>query len=735
MYLKPFAWIPEGAFCRNRENDAVFIKIAMCTTLLLEYPSELSIDDIADIIDEFVPDDIIQSKRDPTIIWMRNPVMTEEYTVEGKLCQSATSIPTCASTGEEIMTNDKWINSRIDPEGVLASFWRARNLNPYGWMLVKEYKALDVRSLTKTNRFYKRPSDQSICISCSIEIMANENDIFPADNIVIEEVGRTVLFWDIESISPSRQFTDPTKPEDRITLISVIIDKQNSPSPTAYILTTEDVNEKLVPEVEIKLNIIHYSSEAELIMGFFGIWMSSDIDSAVYYNGDSYDMPYLIERMKINNIDIPFLGRMAPLKTNGIMEIKIPTPFGRETKSTFDAPGVEIIDLTIFYRRFYPGMINYKLETIGNKFLGEGKTGLDVETMFSIIESMNRDMMAKVVWYSYKDTLLLYRLWSKYDVNHIISSLCNFSGCTSEELLRMSDKLLVRRLINNIDPSTSIGDFTIKKKIPYIKVAKKGFYTNISIYSYEHIILRAFEMLLENIDIDNPGRQYVTKVFDSIKEFPCRIQGMVLNSTAFYGSNLSKYMNQLLDLIPELIAVDEDYFYCKSNNSLDDLFGAPRQKYILYAHFGSGSSIAVVNPSTLIRFGSNKICRYKYEYIRIIVDDYLMKIINGKDPRGKKIDPNDIESMSSHLLTLTSKVKSLDHYSGKKETIQYTLAKIIAEKGIVVKTWLSVKYLYTINGVYLVEKDEDYVSRPKLDSDKYAKDINSIYSILDSLMV
>jgi len=707
--LKPFSWSDDAAFCRNERNEVVYLRIKdIGMTLTLKYNNILDDDDLIDIADGFSGDDIDVSNLDRSVVSIRNPLLTDEQS--GKM---------------------RYKEAIVNPGGSLHNFWKARNILPYQWIYVDNYRHIK--------------SDTRTCVSCHHEIETKESNIFPSnhpDNLestlskLYPGMGKglsssTILFWDIESISPDRQFTDANKESDRIVSISVTI--LSDYKYTNYLLFSEALNKDLLPK-DIVINI--YNNESDLIMAFYSLWITNSPDKVVHYNGDSYDVPYIITRSKLNGIEIPFLGRTPPSseqQIEGVKKIIIQTPMGTEEKESFDTPGVEIIDLVLFFRRFHPGLENYRLETIGRKFLGEGKTGLDIETMFEIIESKDPDRMAEVALYSYQDTLLLYRIWKDLNIEDTINNLSGKLLCSNEDILRFSDNEFVKRIFIRLDDSTSFSSFYIKK-LGYTSEAGTKFYQNVSLYSYEYIAKRSIEIMMSG-----DKKEFVERLAKSISGLPCKLQMMVLYSSSMTNNYIDILINELSQKVPGIIAIDENYVWYSGNiedaSFLDSLFGKPKTSYKLYMSLSSESSIIVNSDNSIIRYGLNKISRHKYEFIRMIVDDYLTLIMNGIDPRSNKITQDGLGKVNPKLLVLSAKVKSINHYkpSGKADTVQRQLAKIVSSMGINIDTWLKVNYLNTTTGPHLILKDEDY-NVQNIDIKKYVKDINSVYRTLDKIL-
>ena len=202
--------------------------------------------------------------------------------------------------------------------------------------------------------------------NCDIEIKTSEEFVHKFSSDV--KISTNKLFWDIEVISPDRNFTDATNPTHEIFMISAISEIDNNV--VAYILTTKNTDD--FPEATFK----KYETEKELIIGFFDLWRKINPDRCMHYNGDSYDMPYILKRAKL--LDIKILSLSKLLSPSIVISQLHPSPIGIQRDETIISPGVEKLDLITYLRRFYPGNTNYRLETTGILYLGEGKSGLEI---------------------------------------------------------------------------------------------------------------------------------------------------------------------------------------------------------------------------------------------------------------------------------------------------------------------------------------------------------------------
>jgi hypothetical protein len=206
-------------FCIDLKGQYVYVRLDALSTIIVEYKDDITDDDVVDIYSSYQPKDIYASLITSKSIIMRDATFDNYNNVKKEL------------NGFE-----------QDPQGLLSSFWKARNIKPYSWIYVEKYEPLKKKY---TN--------------CDIEIKTREEFIYSTSKDIIIKTRK--LFWDIEVISDSdRNFTDATNPTHEIFMISAISEINNKT--TAYILTTKNTDE--FPEATFE----KYDTEKNLIIGF-----------------------------------------------------------------------------------------------------------------------------------------------------------------------------------------------------------------------------------------------------------------------------------------------------------------------------------------------------------------------------------------------------------------------------------------------------------------------------------
>ena len=298
------------------------------------------------------------------------------------------------------------------------------------------------------------------------------------------ERNQRVVLYDIET-QGGEQFPDPRVPENKIFMISLIIIHNGIVE--GYLLHLDDIGK--IKETEIHFSLLQFPSEKELLNAFFILLKDSDFIFA--YNGDLFDFPYILNRCKLLSLPI-YNFTKNPDITILPKEDRIFTTFGYQMVTTINTPGVEFIDLLIYFRKFYPNFQNHKLNTISKTFLNQEKVGLEIATMQQYVKGKNPDELAEVAIYSIYDSILLYNLYQKLDLLSTLKKISNFLNSTIHQLLYAPQNSILQNYLSRIDPSLALKS-SINAFTDLLFPPKLGHYINIFKFSYSDLLLSFLE--------------------------------------------------------------------------------------------------------------------------------------------------------------------------------------------------------------------------------------------------
>jgi DNA polymerase elongation subunit (family B) len=146
--------------------------------------------------------------------------------------------------------------------------------------------------------------------------------------------------------------------------------------------------------------------EYQLIQQFLSCWEELDLDIITGWNIEFFDIPYLVNRIKLLFNDSE-AKRLSPWRILGekIVEFR-----GKENQS-FDPAGISVLDYYQLYRKFtFGNQESYKLDFIAQLELGEKK--IDYSEYGNLLE-LYKNNYQKFIEYNIHDTVLVDRLDDK----------------------------------------------------------------------------------------------------------------------------------------------------------------------------------------------------------------------------------------------------------------------------------------------------------------------------------
>lgn len=215
------------------------------------------------------------------------------------------------------------------------------------------------------------------------------------DNDSLEDKPLKIFYWDIETYSPE-SFPEPAEARDSINLITIY----DTLSKKYYSWGLKPYKSKNPDEV-----YVYCKNEYYLIDKFLDFWEKDPPDVMVGWNSESFDVPYLINRIKNLKGEEEYM-RLSPIKNvykrEGVVINKYNKPIDK-----WYINGVSNLDYMIIYKAFSRGdSESYSLNFIAEKELKEGKIDFGSG---NLAELSNNDWN-KFVEYNIQDVKLLVKL-------------------------------------------------------------------------------------------------------------------------------------------------------------------------------------------------------------------------------------------------------------------------------------------------------------------------------------
>jgi len=277
-----------------------------------------------------------------------------------------------------------------------------------------------------------------------------------------------IMGFDIEvySSNPSRM-PDPNKPEDKVFQISCVLNREGSEDYDKYLLSLGEPSAKWVGK---DVNIYGYDNEAELLIGFTNFIREHNPNLITGYNILGFDIPYMIDRAKLNMCISEFDRQGFPVYKHAKEKtIKWSSSAYKNQEFQFlNAEGRVFVDLLPIIRRDYK-LNNYKLKTVSEHFLDDDtKDPLTAKDIFKCYEvgttkkadgSYSRKAVkaiSDVGKYCVQDTALCNKLMDKLDIWTGLAEMakvCNvniFSLYTQGQQVKVFSQVYYFCMYNNI---------------------------------------------------------------------------------------------------------------------------------------------------------------------------------------------------------------------------------------------------------------------------------------------
>ena len=177
-------------------------------------------------------------------------------------------------------------------------------------------------------------------------------------------------------------------------------------------------------------NVIPYPSEEHMLRGFLEYYNRINPDLVGGWNSNSFDIPFLINRLKNLRMDA---NELSPNNVYGKSGAWVwEADEGKYLNPQID--GVVLFDLFKYYKKINLAQIpSYSLENVGQEEFGEGK----IEDPRDPGELWKEDP-EKLVEYNIKDVELCVRIEQKRELVNFVDSLRQMVGCNFSDFYYFS---------------------------------------------------------------------------------------------------------------------------------------------------------------------------------------------------------------------------------------------------------------------------------------------------------
>lgn len=202
---------------------------------------------------------------------------------------------------------------------------------------------------------------------------------------------------------------------DSIITISYVLRKQNNETHRVCFINTNNKPFTLesvesVPEVDGVIYVVPFDDEKIMIEAFLELLFRSNPDDILDYNGDKFDIPFLLTRMKLLKINDRFIYRYN-LPKSEIKTVHIRTKFGYGFNNHLMVYYNHVDVYQFINNSFDKNKIeNLRLDTTASFYLNVGKVDLSVKDMMRLY---SEGKFGKIIVYNVRDSVLPLEMYIK----------------------------------------------------------------------------------------------------------------------------------------------------------------------------------------------------------------------------------------------------------------------------------------------------------------------------------
>ncbi len=231
-----------------------------------------------------------------------------------------------------------------------------------------------------------------------------DNNVYPMSG----EGDLTVLGCDIETYAEAH----PDSRKDPIIMMSIATKEKS------VVLTYKKTGKEFVETLE---------NEKEMLKRFFELVQEINPDVIVSYNGDNFDFPYILERVRVLKVDNPLEFRVL----------------GRGVTKKVRIPGYAHIDLFPIAKRLL-NLTNYTLESVYEELTGQKKSKIPGD-LISVYWNQGGDRLDALIDYSREDAEAALTIGEKFlPLQYALSRIV---GQTPFDISRASTSAMVDWLL------------------------------------------------------------------------------------------------------------------------------------------------------------------------------------------------------------------------------------------------------------------------------------------------
>lgn len=270
-----------------------------------------------------------------------------------------------------------------------------------------------------------------------------------------KEIVPVIACYDIETHSDGVKFSNSCR--DHIMSISIVLRRNRNDTKICLYYLKPGARDDLTPGdrfLQQSINAIRFDSEKEMLSAFAELIPLLNADYMLDYNGDKFDLPYLLNRSAVLTTGRPMVDDKKRRSINcQIMRMR-----------RYDLPNVDIelmpivdkfrnmfsVHLMCYYIHvdLYQFLLtdveqneleNFQLNTVAKHYLNNQKIDLKIPEMLSLY---NRNMVKLIIEYNVWDSVLPIDLFLKLEIIDFVYTQCKLLYLSTDDILQtISNKL------------------------------------------------------------------------------------------------------------------------------------------------------------------------------------------------------------------------------------------------------------------------------------------------------
>ena len=293
-----------------------------------------------------------------------------------------------------------------------------------------------------------------------------------------------IMAFDIEVKSCNTGMPKPHKIADTVEMISVVVFSKNQC--TKYIMHTYRKPFGISDATDIICE-----NEINLITRFFLMIKEHDPTVITGFNIYSFDIHYLVSRLKLRLSEIPDISRGIINCVNLIKVDWVSGAYGHNNYEKLVVGGRVILDMYLYFKRMK--LDKYSLNFISDKFLGEQKHDMNHAKMQQAFESKNHESLRKVAEYCIQDSVLVMKLFQKVQMWIDVCEISKITKCGIEDIytrgeqMKLISQCVIECTKRNIVLQPLQTSSWRQYEGGYVLDPKKGVYNGCSILDFQSL--------------------------------------------------------------------------------------------------------------------------------------------------------------------------------------------------------------------------------------------------------